>query len=464
MGKRIALHNLGCKVNAYELDEIAGSLLARGHEIVPFTEDADIYIVNTCTVTNIADRKSRQMLHRAKKKNPEALVVALGCYVDTDAEGVKKDLCIDIALGNKDKAGLAAVLEEYESAREDDLQKESAAICAGDCIPDTEPASASYRSRTRAYLKIQDGCNLFCSYCIIPFARGRSVSRLPEDVLCEARAVAAQGVKEVVLTGIHISSYGLDFAEGSSRDTGTAENGTQQGVAEPCANTALTDLIRAINDIPGIGRIRLGSLEPRMVTAETVAALKSADKLCPHFHLSLQSGCDAVLQRMRRRYTTEEFENSVALLREAFENPAITTDIIVGFPGETDAEFAKSREFVERISFYETHVFPYSARKGTTAAKMEGQLTQKEKAARADVLLKLTAERSKAYREHFLEIPQRVLWEEEEAINGKTYLTGHTERYVKVAVAADGADRGIRAGEITTVTPHGFLTDEILLV
>ena len=441
MGKRIALHNLGCKVNAYELDGIAGSLLARGYEIVPFTDRADIYIVNTCTVTNIADRKSRQMLHRAKKNNPDALVVALGCYVDTDAEGVKKDPCIDIALGNRDKAGLAAVLEALEMPQAGD----TAAVNAEEIRPEeggnmpavADESYASYRSRTRAYLKIQDGCNLFCSYCVIPFARGRSVSRLPEDVLHEARAFAAQGVKEAVLTGIHISSYGPD----------------------------LTDLIRRINEIPGIERIRLGSLEPRMITKETVEALKRTDKLCPHFHLSLQSGCDAVLQRMRRRYTTEEYADSVARLREAFENPAITTDIIAGFPGETEAEFEESRAFIERIAFYETHVFPYSARKGTIAAKMEGQLTQREKAARTDVLLKLSAERARAYRERFLGTPQRVLWEEEETIDGKRFLTGHTERYVKVALAVSGAEQQAlpEAGIISTVVPHAFLTDGLLL-
>ena len=434
MGKRIALHNLGCKVNAYELDKIAGSLIARGHEIVPFSEDADIYIVNTCTVTNIADRKSRQMLHRAKKRNPGALVVALGCYVDTDGEGVKKDPCIDIALGNKDKAGLAAVLEEYEIPGE-----EGTSVCEENSLREEH---GSYRSRTRAYLKIQDGCNLFCSYCIIPFARGRSVSRPPEDIIREAKAHAARGVREVVLTGIHISSYGLDL---SGKDS-------------------LTDLIRAINEISGIERIRLGSLEPRMITPETVRALKCADKLCPHFHLSLQSGCDAVLQRMRRRYTTEAFADSVFLLREIFDNPAITTDIIVGFPGETEAEFEESRRFIEGIGFYEIHVFPYSARKGTTAAKMEGQLTQKEKSARAEVLIRMSAEKAKEYRKGFINRPVKVLWEEAETVGGKQYLTGHTGRYVKVAFPEPAAKKGgFSPGTIGTVTPETFLTDEILL-
>ena len=443
MKNRVALHNLGCKVNAYELDKIAGSLIARGYEIVPFSGDADIYIVNTCTVTNIADRKSRQMLHRAKKKNPQALVVAIGCYVDTDPDGTGKDPCIDIALGNRDKAALAEVLETYAYA---DESAEQSACAHGRTGPD------GYRSRTRAYLKIQDGCNLFCSYCVIPYARGRSVSRSADDVLCEAEEMAVQGVKEIVLTGIHLSSYGADL--------------------DPEREDALTGLILRINALDGIGRIRLGSLEPRMITPQTVRAMRQADKLCPHFHLSLQSGCDAVLERMRRRYTTAEYAQSVALLREAFDDPALTTDLIVGFPGETEAEFEESRAFVERTGFYETHVFPFSARKGTTAAKMDGQLTQREKALRADVLIKMSARNAKAYRERFVKQRISVLWEETETIAGKTYLTGHTERYVKAALPAGQAKTAgmtgiavpdIRPGMVTEVTACGFLTDEILL-
>ena len=436
MGKRVALHNLGCKVNAYELDRIAGSLQARGFEIVPFDETADIYIVNTCTVTNIADRKSRQMLHRAKKHNPDA-VVALGCYVDTDAESVKKEPCIDIALGNKDKAGLAKVLDTYPEVGQNEVT--DGPSCTGGI---TGVQASDYHSRTRAYIKIQDGCNLFCSYCIIPYARGRSVSRAQEDVLREAEALAAQGMREVVLTGIHLSSY-----------------------------PDLTELILRLNEITGMERIRLGSLEPRMITQETVHALRGADKLCPHFHLSLQSGCDAVLQRMRRRYTTAEFAESAALLREAYDHPAITTDIITGFPGETEAEFEESRAFIDRMNFYETHVFPFSARKGTAAAKMEGQLTQKEKAARADVLIRMSAEKAKAYRAQFLDKTVRVLWEETEAVAGKLFLTGHTERYVKVAQALEQRDgraqsetgAHTQAGNITDVQVTSFLTDTVLL-
>lgn len=435
MKNRVALHNLGCKVNAYELDKIAGSLVARGYEIVPFSGDADIYIVNTCTVTNIADRKSRQMLHRAKKNNPDALVVALGCYVDTDPDNIKKDPCIDIALGNRDKAALAAVLEIY---RDTDTEPEKAS-CAYE-----QAEGAGYRSRTRGYLKIQDGCNLFCSYCIIPYARGRSISRPADDILREAEALAAQGVREIVLTGIHIPSYEPDFP----------------------------GLLSAINAIGGVERIRLGSLEPRMITKDMVRAMKEADKLCPHFHLSLQSGCDTVLKRMRRRYTTAEYTESVALLREAFDNPALTTDIIVGFPGETEAEFEESRAFVERTGFYETHVFPFSARHGTAAADMDGRLTQKQKALRAGVMTAMSARKARAYREEFTGRPVSVLWEETETIGGKAYLTGHTERYVKAALPAGPDKTGgtpektvpvARPGIITDVVASGFLTDDVLL-
>ncbi|MBR0092570.1 MAG: tRNA (N(6)-L-threonylcarbamoyladenosine(37)-C(2))-methylthiotransferase MtaB, partial [Lachnospiraceae bacterium] len=401
MNRSVALHNLGCKVNAYELGKITETLREKGYTIVPFSESADIYVINTCTVTNIADRKSRQMLHRAKTKNPKALVVALGCFVDTDPEGVKKDDCIDVALGNKEKGRLAEVLATYE----DSFFAES------DATPRCE-ASPAPHARTRAFVKIQDGCNLFCSYCIIPFARGRSISRTPEEVTEEVRALAAQGIKEIVLTGIHLSSY-----DGAAKD-----------------GNALQGLIGALNRIDGLERIRLGSLEPRLVTEKTVEAFVSADKLCPHFHLSLQSGSDAVLQRMRRRYTTKEYAAVVAMLRKAYAQPAITTDLITGFPGETGREFEESRAFVEEMQFYETHVFPFSARKGTTAYDMEGQLTQAEKKARADVLIRMGMESAHRYREQFLGKPLRVLWEEAGTVAGKRLLTGYTERYVRVGI------------------------------
>ncbi|MBQ6735545.1 MAG: tRNA (N(6)-L-threonylcarbamoyladenosine(37)-C(2))-methylthiotransferase MtaB [Lachnospiraceae bacterium] len=431
--KTAALHNLGCKVNAYELERIAEDLIRHGYEIVPFEETADLYVVNTCTVTNIADRKSRQMLHRAKKQNPRALVVALGCYVDTDPAGVEKDACIDIALGNKDKAVLAEVLESH-AQNLSGVTEQAEARCA--------PADAA-RTRTRAFVKIQDGCNLFCSYCIIPYARGRSTSRPAEEIIKEVRSLAAEGVKEIVLTGIHISSYGTEDTAGEAMQ--------------------LPELLPAINAVDGIERIRLGSLEPRSVTKEAVDRFTRAEKLCPHFHLSLQSGSDAVLRRMRRRYTTKDFAESVALLRQAYDRPALTTDLIAGFPGETEAEFAEGKAFVDAMDFYETHVFPFSLRRGTAAERMEGQLTQAQKKARAEELIALGKEKARRYREGFLGENLSVLWEEEETVDGKRMLAGYTERYVRAAVPS-GAE-GSRPGGISGVMPDSLSKNgEVLFV
>ena len=361
MGKRVALHNLGCKVNAYELDEIAGILIARGYEPVPFSDDADIYIVNTCTVTNIADRKSRQMLHRAKKKNPHALVVALGCYVDTDPAGVEKDACIDIALGNRDKAGLAEVLATYEQQTEEETGAASAVGSCETVAGDT--AKTRYRTHTRAFLKVQDGCNLFCSYCIIPYARGPVRSEPLPDAVRQARELAADGVREIVLTGIEISSWGRDLP----------------------GSPTLIDLTEALcAAVPGV-RIRLGSLEPRTVTADFCRRARALPNLCPQFHLSLQSGCDDTLKRMRRRYDTTRYRESVQLLRAAFDNPAITTDLITGFPGETETEFARTLDFLRECGFARMHIFPYSPRPGTPAADMPqiAKAVKDERAGRA---------------------------------------------------------------------------------
>ena len=431
--KTAALHNLGCKVNAYELERIGEELVRRGYTLVPFEERADLYVVNTCTVTNIADRKSRQMLHRAKKQNPEALVVALGCYVDTDPAGVEKDPCIDIALGNRDKAGLAEVLEQHAAHLSGETNS-AEALCAD---------AAGIKSRTRAFVKIQDGCNLFCSYCIIPYARGRCTSRNAEEILEEIRTLASGGVKEVVLTGIHISSYGAEKA---------AEGGTD----------SLPKLLLAVNEIDGIERIRLGSLEPRTVTEAAVELFTKAEKLCPHFHLSLQSGSDAVLQRMRRRYTTKDFAKSLALLRAAYQNPAITTDLIAGFPGETAQEFEEGKAFVDACDFYETHVFPFSLRKGTAAERMDGHLTQAEKKARADELIALGEEKAKRFRARFLGERVRVLWEEEENVDGTLLMTGYTDRYVRAGIPADSD--GIRSGDISVLTPEGLSANGQILL
>ena len=444
-GMRVAMHNLGCKVNSYEMDVMSIKLKEAGCIIVPFTEEADIYIINTCTVTNIADRKSRQMLHKAKKENPDSIVVAVGCYVETGIDGVKKDDCVDLAVGNNKKAEIVDILNTFLEARGeyDDKTLDGKSIIDINHTNEYENMQLSEMpEHTRAYIKIQDGCNQFCSYCVIPYARGRVRSREMSEVLTEIEGLVQKGCKEVVLTGIHIGSYGLDKGE-----------------------PMLVDLVEKIADISGIDRIRLGSIEPRLITAENTRRLAAIDKLCPHFHLSLQSGCDSVLKRMNRHYTAAEFEESVRLLREAFDRPAITTDVIVGFPGETEEEFEECRAFVEKINFYEMHVFKYSPRKGTVAAGMKEQLTDREKTARSDVLLKLTKEQSKLYRESFIGETVDVLWEDSEEINGKKYMIGHTDRYVRIA-ALEGDERYESAvsGELTTEAVRGFVNSDTLLI
>jgi threonylcarbamoyladenosine tRNA methylthiotransferase MtaB len=456
---KIALHNLGCKVNGYELDVMAQKLREAGAVIVPFNEKADIYIINTCTVTNIADRKSRQMLHRSKKENPDAVVVAVGCYVETGIEGVKKDESIDLAVGNNKKAEIVDILNEYLEARNgdgmgaEDLEEVTKPdkTLNGTSIIDINKTHeyenmflSELPEHTRAYIKIQDGCNQFCSYCVIPYARGRVRSREEQDILSEIKGLVQKGCKEVVLTGIHVGSYGTDFES-----------------KEP----ALISLIEHINEITGVRRIRLSSIEPRIMTEENVKRLSMVDKLCPHFHLSLQSGCDSVLKRMNRHYTADEFRKSVEILRKYFDRPAITTDVIVGFPGETPEEFEECRKFAEEIGFYEMHVFKYSPRKGTVAAGMKDQLTDREKSERSDVLLKLTKAQSESYRNSFIGEKLDILWEDAEEIKGRRYMTGHSDRYVKVAVLEDSMQgESAVTGEITTVVPTGFLDCDTLLI
>ncbi len=444
-GLKVAMHNLGCKVNSYEMDVMAQKLSDAGCVVVPFTEVADVYIINTCTVTNIADRKSRQMLHRAKKENPSAVVVAVGCYVETGIEGVKKDECIDLAIGNNKKSEIAEILDEFMGAKAGHPDK----TLGGTSVIDIN-ATHEYESmrltelpeHTRAYIKVQDGCNQFCSYCVIPYARGRVRSRDMEDVLSEIKDLSAKGLKEVVITGIHVGSYGVDKGE-----------------------PMLIDLLEKVNEIDGIERIRLGSIEPRLITKENVERMARISKLCPHFHLSLQSGCNSVLKRMNRHYTAEEFKESVALLRKAFDRPAITTDVIVGFPGERPEEFEEGRQFAQDVAFYEMHVFKYSPRKGTVAAGMPDQLTDREKSARSDVLLELTEKDSREYRMSFVGEELKVLWEDEEQHQKETYMIGHTERYVRVATkkGTKEYEKAI-SGEITTVTPKGLLNNDTLLI
>ncbi len=411
--KKAALHNLGCKVNAYETEAMQELLEREGYEIVPFKEGADIYIINTCTVTNMADRKSRQMLHRAKKMNPEAIVVAAGCYVQTKNEDEMQDECVDIVIGNNRKKDIVSILREYEK-KHSRVHKEVIDI------NHTKEYEELHLSRTaehtRAYLKVQDGCNQFCTYCVIPYARGRVRSRDKASVVEEVRSLVKNGYQEVVLTGIHLSSYGIDFKE-------TKED--------------LLSLILAVNEVEGLKRIRLGSLEPRIITEEFVRTISGLEKICPHFHLSLQSGCDETLKRMNRRYTSDEYYEKCSLLRKYFDKPALTTDVIVGFPGETEEEFEKSRIFVEKVSFYETHIFKYSKREGTKAASMEHQVPEQIKTERSAVMLELSKRKQREYEENFIGKSVEVLVEEEIIKDGRRYQTGHTREYMKVAIEGD---------------------------
>ncbi len=419
--KKVALHNLGCKVNAYETEAMQEMLEKAGYEIVPFKEGADIYIINTCTVTNIADRKSRQMLHRARRMNPAAVVVAAGCYVQAQEEKQEVDPCIDIVIGNNKKQDLLKILQEYENEHAEKEAARPNAVSVREMLDinhtkEYEPLRLSKTGEhTRAYIKVQDGCNQFCSYCIIPFARGRVRSRAKADVLEEVRRLAENGYQEVVLTGIHLSSYGIDLEETES----------------------LLSLIRAVHEVRGIRRIRLGSLEPRIITEEFVQELASLEKICPHFHLSLQSGCDTTLKRMNRRYSSEEYFEKCLLLRKYFDNPALTTDVIVGFPGETEEEFEQSRAFVDKVDFYETHIFKYSKRQGTKAAVMENQVPEQVKAQRSDNLLALNEKKRRDYEKSFIGKEVEVLFEEETEVNGSKKQTGHTKEYMKIALDTD---------------------------
>ncbi len=507
--KRAALHNLGCKVNAYETEAMGQLLRKAGYEIVPFEEEADVYVVNTCTVTNVADKKSRQMLHRAKKRNPRGIVVAVGCYVQVAADVLAADPAVDLIIGNHEKSELAQILADFmeererEEAREDDRwqqkvsqendrsqqeevqendrrqqheamqenDRQQDAAQANDrpqqqetaqendrqqeatqkndrprqqkpaqTAPSPKPPAAGKWSdisrvreyeplsidhteeHTRAFMKIQDGCNQFCSYCIIPYARGRVRSRAPEEVEAEARTLVRAGYREIVLTGIHISSYGIDLPEERKE--------------------SLIGLMERLDAIEGLDRMRLGSLEPRIVTEEFAERLSKLRTVCPHFHLSLQSGCDATLRRMNRHYTTEEYENGCRILRRYFDRPAITTDVITGFPGETEEEFVQTEAFLKKIGFYELHVFPYSRRAGTRAAAMTGQVEEAVKHARSARLLQLDAEMSLAYRKQFLGETREVLFEEKIVVDGKEYLVGHTKEYLKAAIPWDEAQKG----------------------
>ena len=436
MGNKVALHNLGCKVNAYEIEAMQQLLEEAGYEIVPFEPGADIYVINTCTVTNIADRKSRQMLHKAKKMNPEAIVVATGCYVQTGGEKLEKDEAIDLVLGNNQKINIVEALAEYAENK----PGHGSHVIKINQTKEYEELSIDHTAEhVRAYIKVQDGCNQFCTYCIIPYARGRVRSRNIESVLKEVRALAEKGYKEVVLTGIHLSSYGVDFPE-EKKET-------------------LLSLIRAVHEIEGIRRIRLGSLEPGIVTREFAEGIAALPKVCPHFHLSLQSGCDETLERMNRRYRSGEYRERCELLREVYENPALTTDVIVGFPQESEEEFRKSYDFVDSIRFYETHIFKYSRRQGTKAAAMDGQLTEAEKSFRSEKMIELHHRHAGDYEKSMLGKNLEVLIEEEYTKDGRTWYLGHSREYIKTAVPKSEA---YGVNDIVIVKAEGFLEEHIM--
>jgi len=428
--KKAALHNLGCKVNSYETEAMQQLLENAGYEIVPFAEGADVYIINTCSVTNIADRKSRQMLHRAKKMNPEAVVVAAGCYVQAAGEELKKDEAVDIVVGNNKKTELVSILEDYfaQMKKPEDIifgqiaapdEAVETVIDINDTMEYENLSIDKISDHTRAFIKVQDGCNQFCSYCIIPYTRGRVRSRKPYEVVEEVKRLTTSGYQEIVLTGIHLSSYGKDFPEEE--------------------RLTLLDLIKSIHEVEGLKRIRLGSLEPRIVTEEFASELAGLHKICPHFHLSLQSGCDNTLKRMNRHYTTEDYLKRCQILRKAFKNPAITTDVIVGFPGESSDDFQVTKEYLKNVQFYEMHVFKYSKRNGTRAAVMPDQIPESIKAERSNDLLRLEKEMSLEYRKSWLGSRIEVLMEEEYV----HYMIGHTREYVKAAVPFEEGLKGV---------------------
>ena len=434
--RKAAFHNLGCKVNSYETEAMQQLLEDAGYEIVPFREGADVYIINTCSVTNVADRKSRQMLHRAKKMNPSAAVVAVGCYVQAAGAELKKDEAVDLIVGNNQKKDLVQILDDYFA----DHENSGEILDIGHSQEYEELHIRRIADHTRAFIKVQDGCNQFCSYCIIPYTRGRVRSRRPEDIEHEVRGIAEAGYKEIVLTGIHLSSYGVDFKDEQKEN--------------------LLTLIKRLDQIPGIERLRLGSLEPRIVTREFAKELARLRTICPHFHLSLQSGCDATLKRMNRRYNAAEYQACCEILREEFDNPAITTDVIVGFPGETEEEFAETERFLKAIHFYEMHIFKYSRRAGTRAADMPDQVPEGTKSVRSDILLALEKQQSLEYRGRFLGTEEEILLEEPIEIDGTKYMRGHTRQYVKGAVPYE---EGLKNKTVKGIFTKA-LNEEVLLL
>ena len=426
MEKTVALITLGCKVNQYETNAMSQKLIENGYKVVEHTQKADIYIINTCTVTNMSDRKSSQMIRRAKEMNPKAFIIAVGCYVQVSKEEVEKIEEIDLALGNEEKVNIVDYCNKL--LEEKDSEKQSAMEDVMQAKEFSEFGETSYTEKTRAVIKVQDGCDRFCSYCIIPYARGRVRSRKPEHIIKEIENIAKQGIKEVVITGIHIASYGKDFRNGYK----------------------LIDLLEEINQIEGIERIRLGSIEPLLITEEFVQRLTKLEKICEHFHLSLQSGCDETLKRMNRRYTIEQFTEIVERLRVAYSNVNLTTDIIVGFPGETEEEFNKTYKFLENIKFYKMHIFKYSQRKGTKAAEMPEQISPEEKEKRSKKLIELSDKNEEEYNKKYIGKTVEVLWEEEKQ---GTYK-GHTKNYVLVESKSKHQENMLEQVVIKEATKH----------
>ena len=438
------MHNLGCKVNSYEAEAMVAELREAGAEIVSWdTEKADIYIINTCSVTNIADRKSRQMIHKAHAMNPEAVVIAVGCYVQARAEELKEDNAVDILVGNNEKSRIVPILEEYYATHGDKKSPaETEESYFGNRISGhvndiskehsyEELWAGEIEDEGRVFIKVQDGCNQFCSYCIIPHVRGRIRSRSVESTVREVRDFAERGYHEMVLTGIHLSSYGLDF------DNINYEYAMDNDIP----SEHLLELIKCVAQVPGVERVRLGSLEPRIITDSFVEELKKIPEVCPHFHLSLQSGCDRTLKAMNRHYTTGDFRKSVDLIRKEWENAAITTDVIVGFPGESDDDFEESYRFINEMGFYELHVFKYSRRQGTAADRMKDQIPEKIKSGRSERLIRLDEHNSQEFRKRFIGVPDEIIPEEVVEIDGKKYLRGYNRSYVRYLVPFTECER-----------------------
>ena len=434
--KTFAIHTLGCKVNTYESDAMAEALRAAGFAERSFEEPADVYIINTCTVTNVADRKSRQMLRRARKFNPEALVVAAGCYVDDAAkndrlEELISSHVIDVAVPNANKKNIVSIIKNAL------IEENNSVIGENVNVPDPRLFLTELDGHTRAFIKVQDGCNMFCSYCVIPYVRGRLQARPVEEVLEEIRTLAERGVAETVITGIHLSSLG----------------------------DGLLRLVEGIEGIDGIKRIRFGSLEPTLITEAFTARLRQSEKLCPHFHLSLQSESDTVLKRMNRHYTASDFARSCDILRRYYEHPAITTDIIVGFPGETEEEFRATCDLAEQVGFYEAHVFKYSRRRGTVADRMPDQIPEPLKAARSEELIRITDRLSHEFRSYYLGKDAAFLSEELVEIGGELYETGFTPEYVRCIKKSESLHQNeIIVGKTSHIVQQNVIDESLVLL